>query len=85
MVEAPGYALFDKLFEEYPDTHILAEDLGLLRDEVYELRDHYNFKGMYIFQFHYKDEFDFDKVVVYSGTHDNDTLMDGMIILIKIA
>ena len=74
-VEAPGYALFDKLFEEYPDTHILAEDLGLLRDEVYELRDHYNFKGMYIFQFHYKDEFDFDKVVVYSGTHDNDTLM----------
>ena len=58
-VEAPGYALFDKLFEEYPDTHILAEDLGLLRDEVYELRDHYNFKGMYIFQFHYKDEFDF--------------------------
>ena len=30
---------------------------------------------MYIFQFHYKDEFDFDKVVVYSGTHDNDTLM----------
>ena len=42
---------------------------------MYELRDHYNFKGMYIFQFHYKDEFDFDKVVVYSGTHDNDTLM----------
>ena len=74
-MEAPGYALFDKLFEEYPDTHILAEDLGLLRDEVYELRDHYDFKGMYIFQFHFKDEFDFDKVVVYSGTHDNDTLM----------
>lgn len=74
-VEAPGYELFDTLFEKYPDTHILAEDLGLLRDEVYELRDHYHFKGMYIFQFHYKDDFDFDKVVVYSGTHDNDTLM----------
>ena len=52
-----------------------APDLTDLRDEVYELRDHYNFKGMYIFQFHFKEEFDFDKVVVYSGTHDNDTLM----------
>ena len=27
------------------------------------------------FKKNYKDEFDFDKVVVYSGTHDNDTLM----------
>lgn len=74
-VEAPGYELFDVLFREVPSLSILAEDLGELRDEVYDLRDHYHLKGMYVFEFHYCYEFDFEKVVVYSGTHDNDTLV----------
>ncbi|SDL57177.1 4-alpha-glucanotransferase [Kandleria vitulina] len=74
-VEAPGYKLFDTLFSEYPDCRILAEDLGELRDEVYELRDHYTFPGMFVYMFHHHDKFDFDKVVVYTGTHDNDTIM----------
>lgn len=74
-VEAPGYALFDAFFKQYPDAHILAEDLGELREEVYELRDHYHFKGMYVYMFHHNDKFDFDKVIVYTGTHDNDTLV----------
>lgn len=74
-VEAPGYELFDTLYKEIPDLSILAEDLGELREEVYELRDHYHLKGMYVFQFHYQEDFDFDKVVVYTGTHDNDTLV----------
>ena len=74
-VEAPGYDLFDTFFKKYPDANILAEDLGELRDEVYELRDHYHFKGMFIYQFHHMDDtFDLDKVIVYTGTHDNDTL-----------
>ena len=30
---------------------------------------------MYVFQFHYDCEFDYQKVVVYTGTHDNDTLI----------
>ncbi len=74
-VEAPGYALFDTLYKEIPDLHILAEDLGDLRDEVYDLRDHYSLEGMFVFQFHFQNDFDFSKVVVYSGTHDNDTLV----------
>lgn len=74
-VEAPGYELFDTLLEKIPNLSVLAEDLGELRDEVYELRDHYHFKGMYVFQFHYAYDFDFDKVIVYTGTHDNDTLV----------
>jgi len=75
-VEAPGYDLFDTFFEKYPDAHILAEDLGELREEVYDLRDHYHFKGMFIYMFHRNDleNFDLDKVIVYTGTHDNDTL-----------
>lgn len=74
-IEAPGYKLFDTLYDEIPDLSILAEDLGDLRDEVYDLRDHYNLKGMFVFQFHYLDKFDFNKVIVYTGTHDNDTLV----------
>ena len=53
----------------------MAEDLGELRDEVYELRDHYHLEGMFVFQFHFKEDFDMSKVVAYSGTHDNDTLV----------
>lgn len=74
-VEAPGYQLFDTLMKEIPQLSVLAEDLGELRNEVYELRDHYSLKGMYVFQFHYLNDFDFDKVIVYTGTHDNDTLV----------
>lgn len=74
-IEAPGYQLFDTLLEKIPQLSVLAEDLGDLRNEVYELRDHYSLKGMYVFQFHYQNDFDFDKVIVYTGTHDNDTLV----------
>lgn len=74
-VEGPSYDLFDTLYSSIDHLSILAEDLGDLRDEVYQLRDHYHLKGMYVFQFHYAYDFDFSKVVVYSGTHDNDTLV----------
>ena len=48
---APGYKLFDTIFKEMPDINIIVEDLGDLRPEVLELRDHYGFKGMRIVQF----------------------------------
>lgn len=75
-IEAPGYQLFDCLLKELPDLKIIAEDLGDLRDEVYELRDHYNFPGMKIVQFTFdpsgKEEFDDrENMIVYTGTHDN--------------
>ena len=45
-IEAPGYKLFDRFFQEVPGLEIIAEDLGDLRPEVLTLRDHYNFPGM---------------------------------------
>ena len=75
-VEAPGYALFDSLFEEYPDLKIVAEDLGDLRAEVLELRDHYDFRGMRVLQFSFNENGmhnDKEHLLVYTGTHDNDT------------
>ena len=74
-VEGPSYDLFDALYKQVAHLSILAEDLGDLRKEVYQLRDFYHLKGMYVFQFHHSSDFDFSKVVVYSGTHDNDTLI----------
>lgn len=75
-IEAPGYELFDTLFKQYPNLTIIAEDLGDLRPEVLELRDHYKFRGMRIVQFTFDPEgMEEDKkhLLVYTGTHDNDT------------
>lgn len=80
-IEAPGYALFDTIYRELPEIKIVAEDLGDLRKEVLDLRDHYNLKGMKIFQFIFEPHLDnsaLEKTVntiVYTGTHDNSTLM----------
>ncbi|MDD3267354.1 MAG: 4-alpha-glucanotransferase [Burkholderiales bacterium] len=80
-VEAPGYKLFDAIYKKLPEIKIISEDLGDLRPEVLELRDHYNLPGMNVFQFNYKVNSDnslmskAENTVVYTGTHDNDTLI----------
>lgn len=76
-IKAPGYAFFDKLFKELPDINIVVEDLGDLRDEVLELRDYYDFKGMRIVQFTFDPEGmdeDRENLIIYTGTHDNQTI-----------
>ena len=78
-VEAPGYKLFDKIYETYPDIQIVAEDLGDLRPEVLILRDHYGLKGMRVVEYSF-DPFepkkmpDTENLVAYTGTHDNELL-----------
>lgn len=77
-VEAPGYELFDTLFSAIRDLKVIAEDLGDLREEVLVLRDHYHFPGMKILQFEFnpneKDLNASENKVVYTGTHDNQTI-----------
>ena len=71
----PRYEFFDELYRRYPDIQIIAEDLGDLFDSVLELRDHYNLPGMRIMEFNIFDNIEEnDQVVVYPGTHDNQTL-----------
>lgn len=72
----PRDDFFNCLYKKYPHTDLIAEDLGELRPEVLELRDQFNFPGMYIVQF---TIFDFNQKstvnqIVYPGTHDNETL-----------
>ena len=77
-VEAPGYKLFDTLLKKTEDLQLVAEDLGDLRPEVHILRDHYNFRGMRVIQFAFlpeeSDVHDKPHQLVYTGTHDNDTI-----------
>lgn len=81
---APGYEVIDTLLEQIPGVNLVAEDLGDLRPEVLELKEHYHLKGMKILMFsidtsgkYAKDSFDdVENMIIYTGTHDNDTLME---------
>ena len=81
-IEAPGYAVLDTLYEKIPGLQLVAEDLGDLRPEVLTLRDHYHLKGMKVLEFTLdtkgKRAFDREPAkenqILYTGTHDNDTL-----------
>lgn len=83
-IEAPGYEVLDTLKSEIPDVNLVAEDLGDLRPEVLELKNHYHLKGMRILLFSIETTGkyacdvarDIENVVFYTGTHDNDTLME---------
>lgn len=76
-IEPPGKAFFDQLLPQIPGVEIIAEDLGMMRQEVYDFRDHYAFPGMNVVEFTLNDpEFKVvDNMVVYTGTHDNDTVL----------
>lgn len=77
---APGYEVFDRILENFPDVQIIAEDLGDLREEVHVLKNHYGLKGMKIVQFTFdpnenNNNFDdIENMVIYTGSHDNQTI-----------
>jgi 4-alpha-glucanotransferase len=81
-IHAPGQKLFDTYIDKRKDIPVLAEDLGILSEAAIELRKRYGFPGMKILQFAFsnyqENEFlphFYDKnCVVYTGTHDNNTL-----------
>ena len=81
-IEGPAYEFFDTLLETHPETNLIVEDLGLLREEVNLLRDHYEFLGMSILQFlfNFEEEPIFElqneHSVFYTGTHDNEPLLE---------
>jgi len=80
-VEAPGKELFTAIREALGEPPIIAEDLGVITPDVEALRDDFGFPGMRILQFGFSSDtrnidlpHNYHKnVVVYTGTHDNDT------------
>lgn len=81
--EGPGYDLFRTMKEKLGDLPIIAEDLGFLTDSVMKLLKDTGYPGMKVLQFAFdsRDESDYqphlytNNCVVYTGTHDNDTVL----------
>jgi 4-alpha-glucanotransferase len=78
---APGDQLLAAITAALPNICLVAEDLGIITDEVNALRSKYNLPGMKILQFAFSGTEDNPYLphhidansVVYTGTHDNDT------------
>ncbi len=81
--KGPDFELFKKIKEELGELDIIAEDLGFLTEEVRELIEKTGYPGMKVLQFAFdpREESDYlphtyhRNCVVYTGTHDNDTIM----------
>lgn len=78
---APGDQLLHAIIKHLPLITLVAEDLGIITNEVNALREKYDLPGMKILQFAfdgstenpYLPEKITENYVVYTGTHDNDT------------
>jgi len=81
--KAPGQALLSTLQQELGHLPLIAEDLGIITEEVTTLRKEFGLPGMKILQFAFGGDDNnpylpgnfSEDAVVYTGTHDNDTTM----------
>jgi 4-alpha-glucanotransferase len=80
----PGRAVFDAAAAELgSELPLIAEDLGVITPAVERLRDGLGFPGMAILQYHFDPDPHSphnlrnhrEHQVVYTGTHDHDTLL----------
>ncbi|MGB7346144.1 MAG: 4-alpha-glucanotransferase [Pirellulaceae bacterium] len=81
--QGPREKPFEAARKQLGELPIVAEDLGMITDEVHQLRDRLGFPAMRVMQFGFDDADDVfhhpshypENCVAYTGTHDNDTLM----------
>jgi 4-alpha-glucanotransferase len=79
--KGPGIELFHVIKEKLGDVNIIAEDLGVITVDVRKLLKASGFPGMKLLQFAFdsREESDYiphlynKNVIVYTGTHDNET------------
>ncbi|MGC9071398.1 MAG: 4-alpha-glucanotransferase, partial [Acidilobus sp.] len=82
-VKGPGEALFRAIMREAPRLQLIAEDLGYITPDVVELRVRLGIPGTKVLQFAwdgnpnnpYKPHNYTRDFVVYTGTHDNNTIV----------
>ena len=82
-VEVPGREMLNKLFETFHSLPLVAEDLGVITEQVIELKNNFKLPGMKVLQFAFNENFNNPHLphnhelndVVYTGTHDNDTTL----------
>ena len=82
-VEGPGEEFFAAIEAALGPLPIVAENLGVITEEVENLRQRFGFPGMAIAQFAFSTDLRaptfrphnyIRDLVVYTGTHDNDTM-----------
>lgn len=81
--DGPGIAIFEKIKEVFGKVNIIAEDLGFLTPSVLKLLEDTGFPGMKVLEFAFNagEESSYlpylyqKNCVVYTGTHDNDTVV----------
>lgn len=81
--KGPGMGLFNAIRAELGELDMIAEDLGFLTESVLALVRKSGFPGMKVLQFAFDSREDSDYLphnyiknsVVYTGTHDNETIV----------
>jgi 4-alpha-glucanotransferase len=83
-IPGPADDFFNAVKKEFPELPFIAEDLGEIDQPVYDLRDRFELPGMQVLQFAFYDDMPWSihiphnykrNSVVYTGTHDNNTVL----------
>ncbi len=82
-VKGPGMKLIRAIQKNCPDTEFIAEDLGFLTPEVQQMVQESGFPGMKVLEFafdprepsNYLPHKYEENCICYTGTHDNETLV----------
>ena len=82
-LSTPGEHLLHRMREAFPDMPLVAEDLGVITEDVLELKNGFGLPGMRVVQFGFDGLPDnlhvphrhVRECVAYTGTHDNDTTL----------
>ncbi|MGA7181555.1 MAG: 4-alpha-glucanotransferase [Thiobacillaceae bacterium] len=82
-VKAPGDRMLQALLDHFGPLPLVAEDLGLITDDVVELKHQFGLPGMTVLQFGFEGDANNPHrfgnhqphSVIYTGTHDNDTTL----------
>ena len=83
-IKGPGAQLFSALKKQLGELPIIAENLGVITEEVEQIRHQFGFPGMAILQFAFGNDPQGPSfrphnyvrdLVAYTGTHDNDTVV----------
>ncbi len=81
--EAPAEDFFRVLTEKNPHLSLIAEDLGIITPDVRKVMEHFAFPGMKVLLFAFGEDDPMhpylphtynENCVVYTGTHDNNTV-----------
>jgi len=82
-VKGPGEDFFKTLYKYFPSAQIIAEDLGYITEDVREVVNNLQLPGMKVLLFAFDDlsgknpylpHNHIKNCVVYTGTHDNNTI-----------